>query len=256
MMRSNKLKRMIREGGYAIGTFVKSNDPAVVEILGYSGLDFFVLDNEHVAMSRDSMVNMIRSADSAGIVPIVRVRENRQVEILQALDSGALGVQVPNVDTKEEAAELVESVKYSPIGKRGFSPTTRAAAYGLLDKKSYVALSNDETLVVAHCETVKCMENLDEILELEHLDVVFIGPMDLSQSLGVMGQADHPKVVESIDYIIKKVINAKKAVGIVSSPAQAQDYISRGVQYLLVSTDQGMISSAAQKIVKDIKGGI
>jgi len=253
MIRKNKLKQLIREGGYAVGTFVKSNDPAVAEILGYSGLDFIVLDNEHVAMSRDSMINMIRGADTAGIVPIVRVRENRPVEILQALDSGALGVQVPNVDTKEEAAALIESVKYNPIGKRGFSPTTRAAAYGLMDKKEYVALSNQETLVVAHCETTTCMDNLDEILTLDHLDVIFIGPMDLSQSLGVMGDASHPKVVESIEMIIRKVINAGKAVGIVSSPAQANDYIAKGVQYLLISTDQGMIASAAQKIVADIK---
>lgn len=255
MMRINNLKQTIKDGGYAIGTFVKSTDPAIVEILGFSGLDFFVLDNEHVAMSRDSMVNMLRSADASGIVPIVRVRENKQVEILQALDSGALGVQVPNVDTKEEALSLIESVKYSPLGKRGFSPTTRAAAYGLLDKNAYVRLSNEQTLVVAHCETVTCMDNLDDILTLENLDVIFIGPMDLSQSLGVMGEANHPKVLESIDLIIRKVIKAKKAVGIVSSPAQAQDYIARGVQYLLVSTDQGMVSTAAQKIVKDIKEG-
>lgn len=253
MIRKNKLKQLIREGGYVIGTFVKSNDPANAEILGFSGMDFIVLDNEHVAMSRDSMVNMIRGADSAGIVPIVRVRENRPVEILQALDSGALGVQVPNVDTKDQAVALVESVKYNPIGKRGFSPTTRAAAYGLMDKKEYVALSNQETLVVAHCETTTCMENLDEILTLDHIDVIFIGPMDLSQSLGVMGEANHPKVVESIEMIIKKVLSVGKAVGIVSSPAQASEYIAKGVQYLLISTDQGMIAASAQKIVADIK---
>ncbi len=253
MIRKNKLKQLIKDGGFAVGTFVKSNDPAIAEILGFSGLDFIVLDNEHVAMSRDSMINMIRSADSTGIVPIVRVRENRPVEILQALDAGALGVQVPNVDTKDEAASLIESVKYNPIGKRGFSPTTRAAAFGLMDKKEYVALSNQETLVVAHCETTTCMENLDEILTLEYLDVIFIGPMDLSQSLGVMGEANHPKVVESIELIINKVIGAGKAVGIVSSPAQADDYIKKGVQYLLISTDQGMIASTAQKIVADIK---
>lgn len=253
MIRVNAIKQIIKDGGYAVGSFVKSNDPSIVEILGYSGLDFIVLDNEHVAMSRDSMVNMIRSADTTGIVPIVRVRENRSVEILQALDSGALGVQVPNVDTYEQAFDLVQSVKYNPIGKRGFSPTTRAAAYGLMDKKAYVSMSNQETLVVAHCETTTCMENLEKILELEYLDVIFIGPMDLSQSLGVMGEANHPKVVESIDWIIKTVLKANKAVGIVSSPGEAKAYIEKGVQYLLISTDQGMIASSAQKIVSEIK---
>ena len=253
MIRQNETKKKIKDGDFAIGTFMKSNDPAIAEIIGLAGFDFLVLDNEHVAMGRDSMVNVIRAADAVGLDPLVRVRENNQVDILQALDAGALGVQVPNVDTFEEAASLVQSVKYAPIGKRGFSPTTRAAAYGLMDKKEYVSLSNRESLVVAHCETVTCMENLDDILQLEELDVIFIGPMDLSQSLGVMGEANHPKVLESIDIIIKKVIAAGKAVGIVSTASQAQDYINRGVQYLLVGTDQGMISTGATQIIKQIR---
>ena len=249
-MRNNKVKQIIKNGENAVGTFIKSNDPAVAEIIGLAGFDFFVLDNEHVAMSRDSMVNMIRAANVVGIDPIIRVRENATVEILQALDAGALGVQVPNVDTKQEAADVISAVKYTPIGKRGFSPTTRAAGYGFTDKKEYVQKSNEETLVVCHCETVTCMENLDEILQLEHLDVIFIGPMDLSQSLGVMGEANHPKVLESIDVIINKVKKSNKAVGIVSPASKVQEYIDRGVQYLLVGTDQGMIAGSAAQTLK------
>ena len=116
------------------------------------------------------MVRFVRSADVTGIVPIERVRENRQVEILQALDAGALGVQVPNVDTIGDAKSLVNSVKYNPIGKRGFSSTTRAAAYGLFDIKEYVKKSNENTIIVSHCETVDCINNLDEILKLDQMD--------------------------------------------------------------------------------------
>jgi 4-hydroxy-2-oxoheptanedioate aldolase len=256
MIRENKLKKIIKDGGYAIGTFVKMNDPASVEILGLSGLDFFVLDNEHVAMNRESMTNIVRAADAADIVPIVRVRENYQVEILQALDAGALGVQVPNVDTKEQAEYMVDSVKYNPIGKRGFSPTTRAAAYGLSDKKEYVKKSNENTLIVSHCETVECIKNLDDILKIKEIDVIFIGPMDLSQSLGVIGEANNPKVIEAIDLIIEKVKAANKAIGIVSTPEKAPEYIKRGVQYLLISTDQGMIASTAKQILKVVEGGM
>ena len=254
MMRENSVKKKIKNGEYVIGTFVKMNDPSSVEILGLAGFDFFVLDNEHIAMNRESMVNMIRAAGSVNIVPIVRVRENNQVEILQVLDAGALGVQVPNVNTKEEAQYLIDSVKFDPIGKRGFSPTTRAASYGMNPIKKFVEESNANTLVVAHCETVTCMENLDEILKLENLDIIFIGPMDLSQSLGVIGEVNHPKVLESIDMIIKKVLAAGKAVGIVASAAQAEEFIEKGVQYLLISTDQGMIAGAAKQIIQQTKG--
>lgn len=253
MIRENILKRKIKEGAFAIGTFVKMNDPSVVEILGLIGFDFFVLDNEHVAMSKESMVSMIRGADVTNIVPIVRVRKNEDVEILQALDAGALGVQVPNVDTEQEALLLAASVKYDPVGKRGFSPSVRAAKYGLLDKKEYVKFANENTLIVSHCETVECVNNLDKILVIPEIDVIFIGPMDLSQSLGVIGEANHPKVLECIDTIIKKTKAAGKAVGIVSTPAQAAEYVARGVQYLLISTDQGMIVSSGQQILKQVK---
>lgn len=250
-MRQNRLKQIIKNGGFALGTFAKISDPSVVEILGLSGFDFFVLDNEHVAMNRESMGNIIRAADSTGIVPIVRVRENREVEILQALDAGAAGVQVPNVDTAEQAQALVDSVKYTPVGKRGFSPSVRAAGYGTMDKKEYVKLSNENTLIVSHCETVTCIGNLDEILKLAEVDVIFIGPMDLSQSLGVIGEDSHPLVVEAIDGIIKKVLAANKAVGITAgNAAKAKEYIQRGVQYLLMSTDQAMIATMSKQLIK------
>lgn len=253
MLRKNNVKKIIKEGGYAVGTFVKISDPSVVEILGLIGFDFFVLDNEHVSMNKETMVSMIRGADSTGIVPIVRVRKNADVEVLQALDSGALGVQVPNVDSFEQAENLVSYVKYNPIGKRGFSPSVRAAHYGLYDKKEYVKDANENTLIVSHCETVECVNNLDEILKVSEIDVIFIGPMDLSQSVGVIGDAKHHKVIECIDTVIEKTKAAGKAVGIVSTVEEAHDYIKRGVQYLLISTDQGMIVSAGSQIIKKIK---
>src|SRR6056297_2322520 len=241
MLKENKVKKKLKEGGYVVGTFVKITDPSITEILGLIGFDFFVLDNEHVSMSKEAIGN------------IIRVRKNEDVEILQALDSGALGVQVPNVDTEEQAKDLVSYVKYKPEGKRGFSPSVRAAHYGLYDKIQYVKDSNENTLVVSHCETVECVNNLDEILKIPEIDVIFIGPMDLSQSLGITGQSDNPKLLEAIDIVIKKTKAAGKAVGIVTNQEKASEYIDRGVQYLLIGTDQGMISSTGKDIIKNIK---
>jgi len=253
MLKENKVKKKLKEGGYVVGTFVKITDPSITEILGLIGFDFFVLDNEHVSMSKETIGNIIRGANTTDITPIIRVKKNEDVEILQALDSGALGVQVPNVDTEEQAKDLVSYVKYKPEGKRGFSPSVRAAHYGLYDKIQYVKDSNENTLVVSHCETVECVNNLDEILKITEIDVIFIGPMDLSQSLGITGQSNNPKLLEAIDLVIKKTKAAGKAVGIVTNKEKASEYIDRGVQYLLIGTDQGMISSTGKEIIKKLK---
>ena len=255
MIRENKIKKILKNGGNVIGTFVKMNDPASVEILGLVGFDFIVVDNEHVAMNKDDMFNLIRSADVTGIVPIIRVRENIPVEILQALDAGALGVQVPNVDTKNDVCNVVKSAKYAPIGNRGFSPSNRSAGYGTIDKQQFVKQANDNTLVVCHCESVTSINNLDEILLEEELDVVFIGPMDLSQSLGIIGQANHPKLLESVDVIIKKVLAHDKIVGMVApNTTKVKELIAKGVRYIMISSDQGMIASLGKKYIREIKG--
>jgi 4-hydroxy-2-oxoheptanedioate aldolase len=255
-LRKNAVKKALKEGKVCIGTFVKMSDPSSVEILGLAGFDFFVLDNEHVAMNREAVTNLLRASDISGIVPIVRVRENTPVEIMQALDAGALGVQVPNVDTYEEAKLAVESFKYAPKGSRGFAPTHRAAAYGFMDKLEYIRMANEEILTIIHCETMKSFENLDKILKLEELDVVFIGPMDLSQSLGadIIGRDNHPRLLEVIDSIIEKVTRAGKTVGTVaSSPEAAKKLVEKGVKYIPVSSDQGMIGQVAKKIISELK---
>lgn len=247
MIRLNRIKATLKQGGNVIGTFAKVIDPAAIEILGLVGFDFFVLDNEHVAMNKESMVSLIRAAELSPIVPIVRVRENSPVEILQALDAGALGVQVPQVDTPAQAQSVVQSVKYAPLGQRGFAPSHRAAAYGLMDPQAFAAQSNKETLVVIYCETITAMENLEAILEVPEVDVIFIGPFDLSQSLGVIGQARHLKVLTATEHILQKTRAAGKAVGIIASDsAEARGYLERGIQYVTISSDLGMIAAQAK----------
>lgn len=152
-MRENRLKAMLAQGQSVIGTFVKLTDPAVPEILALAGFDFFVLDTEHVAVDREQLTNIVRAADAAGITPLVRVRENQQVEILQNLDLGYAGVQVPNVDMPQQARDLASYVKYTPDGVRGLSPSVRACDYGTCGVKAYIAAANANTMIVSHCET-------------------------------------------------------------------------------------------------------
>lgn len=253
-MRQNKLKERIVRGESVIGTFVKINDPLVVEVLALAGFDFFVLDNEHVAMDREQLTNIVRAAEAFGITPLVRVRENQQVEILQNLDLGYMGVQVPNVDTPEQARRMVASVKYTPLGVRGLSPSVRACNYGTCKVPEYIEAANANTMVVSHCETGECVKNLDEILKIDGIDVIFIGPMDLSQSLGCPGDTGCELVKSTIDTIFEKVGKSGKAIGTVAGNVDAaRKLIERGAQYILLSSDQGMILNWGKNTLEQIR---
>ncbi len=253
-MRENTLKTKIKNGQSAIGTFVKLSDGAIPELLALAGFDFFVLDTEHVAVDREQLTHIVRSADAAGITPIVRVRQNNQVEILQNLDLGYAGVQVPNVDSAQEAAELVTYVKYTPLGVRGLSPSVRACGYGTCGVQDYIDSANAQTMVISHCETKECVADIDNVLKVEGIDVIFIGPMDLSQSYGVPGKPGTPEVQAAIDAVTAKTLAAGKAVGTVAGNAQAaKALIAKGVQYILLSSDQAMMMQWGKQAIAEIK---
>lgn len=253
MIRRSPLLPKLRAGESCIGTFAKLTDPAAVEVLGLAGFDFVIIDNEHTTMSRESMVGLIRAADLAGIVPTVRVRENNAAEILQALDSGALGVQVPQVDTKAQARAVVDRVKYAPVGKRGYAASQRSAHYGFMNPREYAERSNAETLISCYCETLESINNLDEILTVAEVDVIFIGPFDLSQALGVLGEPNHPKVLETIGEITRKTRAAGKATGIIAADAaQAQRWIESGIQYISLNSDVGMIAALGKQFMREL----
>lgn len=237
------IKKKLQNNELVIGTFMKSSDPSMAEVLGCTGLDFLVLDNEHVSMNTETLTNIIRAAQLYGIEPVVRVTCNEQSNILQVLDAGAAGVQVPNIDTLEQAHALQKYAKYMPLGCRGFSPSVRAARYGSLPIKEYIAKANQETLVVAHCETVTSWENLDDILKVPGIDVIFIGPMDLSQSLNIVGEMDNPILKDCIADITKRALAAGKIVGILASPNAVADYAAMGIRYILIGTDQSAVVS-------------
>ena len=255
MIRENKVKQKLKNGEAVIGTFVKTIDPSVVEILGCTGMEFFVIDSEHVSYNPETITDLVRASDLTGIVPIVRVREATAVNIMQALDTGALGYHAPNVDTPEQARIAVDAGRYTPLGNRGFAPTHRAASYGMMDKQEYIDKANREVLSIIHCETMESLNNLDEILKLEELDVVFIGPMDLSQSYGVPGKITDPEVKAAIDTITAKTLAAGKAVGTTAASAEAaKALIAKGVQYILLSSDEGIIVKWGKETISRIRG--
>jgi 4-hydroxy-2-oxoheptanedioate aldolase len=252
LLRPNPVKAALRAGRPQLGTFAKLADPAAVEILALAGFNFIIIDREHTQFGDETMVNLIRAADAHGLTPTVRVRELNAAAILHALDAGALGVQVPQVNSPVHARAVIDAVKYPPVGRRGYAATQRSAAYGFADAAAYAAHANTESLVVVYCETKEAVEALDDILALPEIDVVFLGPADLSASYGVIGQTKHPTVQRAIDQVIEKTRAAGKNVGTVCKDSTgARELVKRGVNYLSLDSDQGLLAQIAARYVSD-----
>jgi 4-hydroxy-2-oxoheptanedioate aldolase len=212
-MRKNLTKEKIRKGEAVYGVFVSTWSPTIVEALGHIGFDFVVLDAEHGPMSPESIEHLVRAADCVNITPVVRVAVNIRQNVLRYLDTGALGVMIPLITSKAEAEAVVEAVKYPPEGKRGLA-AVRWANYGLTGPLSdYVKQSNQETMVIIQIETLPAIDNLKEILSVTDVDVVFIGPVDLSVAMGHYGEVNHPEVQEKVDYLVREIRASGKVAG-------------------------------------------
>lgn len=254
MVKENKLKKILKENNVAIGPFMKFTDPAAIEITGFAGFDFVIIDTEHGPISVETAQNLIRAAEIAEITPIVRVRENNSSLILRALDVGAQGVEIPQISTKEDALRAVEAAKFSPQGERGVCRFVRAAGYSSLERFKYFKFSNKEVTVIAHIEGVEGVENLKNILTVEGLDVIFLGPYDLSSSCGVTGQINHPSVIKKMKEAVKLSREADVAIGtFVDSVEDGKKWIDAGVQYISFSVDVGIFYEACCRIVKNLR---
>lgn len=248
------LKAALREGRPQLGTFAKFSDPSSVEILGLAGFDFIIIDREHTQLGSDDMVNLIRAAERRRITPIVRVRSLDAADILHALDAGALGVQIPQVNTAAYARAAVDAVKYPPLGRRGFAATQRSADYGFSNPAAYAAASDEDTLLVCYCETKEAVENLDAILATPGIDVVFLGPADLSASYGCIGRVNEPVVQNAIETALQKIRASGKAAGTVCRDASgARALASRGFTYISLDSDQGILGREATRHVADFR---
>jgi 4-hydroxy-2-oxoheptanedioate aldolase len=253
-MKKNYLKDALKNGKTVLGPFLKLTDPAVVEVMGFAGFDFVIIDQEHGPISIQNTQNMIRAAESVGITPVVRVNKNEETSILRTLDIGAQGIQIPQINNKENAINAVKSVKYSPQGERGVCRYVRAANYSSMDKYKYFEYANQETIIISHIEGVEGINNLEEILSVPELDVIFIGPYDLSQSLGIPGKVNDPLVIEKMKEVIKKCKKRNIAVGTFADDTEtAKFWISLGVQYMSFSVDVGILYDASKNTIKQLK---
>jgi 2-keto-3-deoxy-L-rhamnonate aldolase RhmA len=237
MLRENKVKRMIKEGKLALSGHVSFSEPALVEILGFAGLDAAFIDMEHTSLDVQTVENLIRAADQVDITPLVRVPGHDTGIILKVLESGAQGIQVPHVQTAAQARELVKAVRYAPLGERGAAGGTRAAGYGFVPWAEHVRRSNEETLLLVMCEDREGLNNLDAIAGVDGVDIVVVAPTDLSESLGLRGELNElRKVYQDVASRLAKVGKAKLSVplGHPAMPFTARELKAMGVVYASV----------------------
>jgi 4-hydroxy-2-oxoheptanedioate aldolase len=254
-MRKNSLKEKLAQGQTVIGAFVRVAAPSLVEICAYTGFDFVVLDAEHGPLGEETVENLVRAAELSGIPALVRVPDNVPSTILRFMDTGAMGVHVPEINTKEGAEAAVSGVKYQPEGHRGLAGV-RASGYGQIEPLTeYVKAANAETMVVAHLENILGVKNIREILEVEGLDVIYMGPVDLSNSLGIPGQTSDPRVQEAVAAAAKEVKDRGRVLGtIVRDVDSARACVEQGYQYLLIGTE-GLLGGAARAFLHGVRGG-
>ena len=248
------LRRSLAEGRPTLGYLVTTPSVQIVQALARTGVDWLMLDTEHAPVGIESVAAMVAATGGTPATPIVRVPAARPELVKPVLDCGALGVVFPQIASREEAEAAVRTVRYAPTGQRGYGPTYAALRWGLTNL-DYLRAANDAVLSVVLIESPAGVDALDDILTVDGLDVVAVARGDLSQSLGVAGQFDHPRLREVVARAEAKILAHGKVAlgGIAFSPDDARAMIARGHRFVVLGSDAGLISGAAQRMVQAIR---
>jgi 2-dehydro-3-deoxyglucarate aldolase/4-hydroxy-2-oxoheptanedioate aldolase len=249
----NSVKRKLSDGKKVIGAWCQIASPISAEILAEAGFDVIMIDLEHGPGDILTLVSQIQAMKGNPALPFVRAPWNDFVALKRILDAGVFGVLVPYVNTRAEAEAAVRACKYPPLGIRGIAASPRAAGYGQ-GSMGYLKRANDEVLVMTAVETPEAVANLDEILQTPGLDGIFIGPMDLSTSMGFFADPSGPEVQAAIATIEAKVFAAGKFLATVAGNwAQAQKLYERGYGLLLVLADGTALAGLAAERVAQFR---
>lgn len=225
-----KAKLLAGEATFGVSMMIPSCQ--IVEMVGRLGFDWILIDCEHGAIDLETVELLAMAAEASGLTPIARPRTSDASDILSVMDRGVHGVQVPHVNTAEQARRVVAAVKYHPIGRRGMAAGTRPADYGFgVAPAEYVEAANRETLVCVQLEEEAAIHNAEEILAVDHVDVFFVGPADLSQSMGHPGDPQAPAVRAAIDSTFRKIAAAGKIAGTSAGAGAIRETLGRGVLY-------------------------
>ena len=244
---TNHFKQRLKTGETQFGLWVGLGDPSVAELAAQTGFDWLLIDGEHGPNGLRDVLAQLRAVGRATNT-VVRVRDDNRAEIKQMLDIGAQSLLVPMIESGAQAAEVVRAAKYPPQGVRGVGAAlARVSGYGAIP--DYLSTANDQVCVLVQAESRAGLAALDDILALDHVDGVFIGPADLAADMGHVGKPAAPEVQEAVIDALRRIKASGKAAGILSSdPALLQTYQQMNLGFLAVGSDVGVLSAGLRAL--------
>jgi 2-keto-3-deoxy-L-rhamnonate aldolase RhmA len=247
----NRLKRNLAAGKVCLGATLTMNSPVVAEILSHIGLDWLWFETEHSSLDDDIVLGMLQAANGADVSTVIRVPWNDKTMIKRALDLGPDGIILPLVNTREEAEYAVRAMKYPPMGERG-AGLGRAQCYGM-HMGEYLQTANDEVTTILMIEHIKAVENIEQIIAVKGVDSVMVGALDLSGSMGMLGQTSDPKVEGAVQKVLAACKKAGMPCGIITvSPDQTNERIRQGFTNLIIGIDVLFLHGAATQALGQV----
>lgn len=242
-----RLRALLEGRGVPIGVWLNLGSPVSAEIASLAGYDWLLVDLEHGSGGFTELSLQLWAAQAGAAAVVARVPSLDPAAFKRALDMGAHGVMVPNVETVAQAEEAVRAARLPPLGRRGVATSTRASGYGYY-YEDYVATANSQVLLVAQIESSRGLENAAAIAALPGIDVLFVGPLDLSVSLGVADPGSSELFRAALEKVCRAAAGAGKTAGILArDEAQAKEYLELGFRFIAMGSDRGMLASAMQR---------
>ena len=250
----NAFRQLLKSAGShpPIGTWIMSASHIVAEAVGHAGFDWAVVDMEHAPADVTQVVQMLQALSATRLVPVVRVPWNDAVMVKRVLDAGAGTVMFPYVQNADEARRAVAATRYPPEGVRGVAGMSRASKFGTASQ--YLKTANANVGVIVQLETQEALQALDTIAAVPGVDALFIGPADLSASVGHLGETGHPRVLELMGQAVRRAKAAGKPIGSLGgTPEQLAQYRALGFDYMALSSDLGLLMRGAQTALSALR---
>ena len=242
----------LKSGELTVGTFLGLASPLAAEVASVSGFDWVLLDLEHGGGGEEQLSPTVVASNAYGVPTFVRVESNERIRIGRALDAGASGVMVPRLQSKAEAEAVVNHFTFPPTGDRGVASYNRAAAWGI-NPKALEAVKTTATII--QIETLGSLDQVEEIAAIEGVDVLFVGPLDLSYSLGIPRDFKNPIFIAALEKVVTAAKRHGKAAGILSSDSEvAKQHIALGFTFIALSSDSVLLSRSIVENLEKVKG--
>ena len=244
------IRDRVLSGEVLAGTWCNLGSSISAEIIAQAGFDWMLMDLEHGFGDYETLVHQLQAVTGTQTPPLVRIAWNEVPRFKRVLDLGPAGIMVPCVNTAEEARQAVASMRYPPAGIRGVAKLNRGNAFGR-DFEDYFATVNDALLTVIQIETPMALENVEELAAVDGVDVLFVGPHDLTANLGILQQYDHPKFRDALTRVATACRNTGKAAGIhLMGPGQIEEMVAAGFTFIATGSDRGMLAAGMRNLAE------